>query len=96
MKRPKKSLGQNFLIDKNIINKILLSINPTKKNILEIGPGTGNLTNEIFKSNPSNLILIEKDKNLFFKLKKIYRKNIVEIINGDILDQNLEKIIKKK
>ena len=95
MKRPKKSLGQNFLIDKNIINKILLSINPTKKNILEIGPGTGNLTNEIFKSNPSNLILIEKDKNLFFKLKKIYRKNIVEIINGDILDQNLEKIIKK-
>tara|TARA_B100001989_G_C24358449_1_gene373262 strand:- start:485 stop:712 length:228 start_codon:yes stop_codon:yes gene_type:complete len=70
MKRPKKSLGQNFLIDKNIINKILLSINPAKKNILEIGPGTGNLTNEIFKNKPSNLILIEKDKNLFLKLKK--------------------------
>ena len=67
MNRPKKSLGQNFLIDKNIIDKIILSVNPKNKNIIEIGPGTGNLTKEIIKKNPSNLILIEKDKNLCLK-----------------------------
>ena len=70
MNRPKKSLGQNFLIDKNIIDKIILSVNPKNKNIIEIGPGTGNLTKEIIKKNPSNLILIEKDKNLCVELKK--------------------------
>ena len=58
----KKSLGQNLLIDKNIINKIL-SINSIKnKNVIEVGPGTGNLTFEIFKLAPKSLICIEKDK----------------------------------
>ena len=45
----KRSLGQNFLIDQNIINKIVNIINIKDKNILEIGPGTGNLTIELLK-----------------------------------------------
>ena len=49
--RPKKSLGQNFLIDKNIINIITeLGNISNKDNVLEIGPGTGNLTEHILLS----------------------------------------------
>ncbi len=49
MIKAKKSLGQNFLIDKNIIDKIVNIIQIEDQNILEIGPGTGNLTIEILK-----------------------------------------------
>ena len=49
MLNPKKSLGQNFLIDKNIIKKIVLLGKIKKSDVLEIGPGTGNLTNEILQ-----------------------------------------------
>ena len=49
MIKAKKSLGQNFLIDKNIIKKIIESGSIENKNILEIGPGTGNLTDAILK-----------------------------------------------
>ena len=59
---PKKSLGQNFLIDKNIINKIIKTTNIKNENILEIGPGTGNLTKEILNAKPRNFFDIEKDK----------------------------------
>ena len=71
---PKKSLGQNFLLNKEIIKKIV-EIAEIKKesNIIEIGPGTGNLTSEIIKSNYNNFIAIEKDKNLFLNLKKNMR-----------------------
>ena len=62
--KAKKSLGQNFLIDKNIINKIVSISKISNKDILEIGPGTGNLTEFILKENPRNLFLIEKDKIL--------------------------------
>tara|TARA_A100001011_G_scaffold400630_1_gene516970 strand:- start:10164 stop:10961 length:798 start_codon:yes stop_codon:yes gene_type:complete len=95
MKRPKKSLGQNFLIDKNIINKIILSVNPKNKNIIEIGPGTGNLTKEIIKKNPSSLVLIEKDENLCLELKKKFNKKKVQVLNDDILSLNLENLIKE-
>ena len=49
MIKAKKSLGQNFLIDKNIIEKIVNTTDIKNKNILEIGPGTGNLTSQIIK-----------------------------------------------
>ena len=71
MKFAKKSLGQNFLIDKNIINKIINLVNIKNRNIIEIGPGTGSLTNEILKKNPKNLLLIEKDKELVKRLKNL-------------------------
>ena len=82
---PKKSLGQNFLIDKDIIKEIV-KIGELKNNIpvIEIGPGTGNLTEEILKSNPRNLYAIEKDKLLFNDLKNKFKNNI-KLINKDVL-----------
>ena len=65
MKFFKKSLGQNFLIEKNIIKKIVNSVNIKNRNVLEIGPGKGSLTDEIIKKNPKTLILIEKDLKVF-------------------------------
>ena len=90
MIKAKKSLGQNFLIDKNIINKILNIIDIKNKNILEIGPGTGNLTLEILKKNPKKVILIEKDDVLVKFLIEKFSDN-VEIINKDVLkiDENI-------
>ena len=69
--RPKKSLGQNFLKDKNILNKIVSVGNLSKKDIvLEIGPGTGNLTEKIIEQNPKDIYVVEKDTNLSILLKK--------------------------
>ena len=61
MIKPKKSLGQNFLIDEDIIKKITSVVDIKDKNILEIGPGTGNLTSVILKNNPKKIFVIEKD-----------------------------------
>ena len=92
----KKSLGQNFLVDQNIIKKIVNSVNITNRNILEIGPGKGALTNEILKKNPKSLILVEKDYKIFEKLKEKYKDNKkVEVNNNDILELDLEKKLKK-
>ena len=82
---PKKSLGQNFLNDKEIINKIIECGNVLNTDIiLEIGPGTGRLTERILDKNPMKLIVVEKDKNLAKELKKKFNTKI-EIINDDIL-----------
>ena len=70
MIKAKKSLGQNFLIDQNIINKIINIIDIKNKSILEIGPGTGNLTLQILRKNPKKVIVVEKDINLANLLKK--------------------------
>jgi 16S rRNA (adenine1518-N6/adenine1519-N6)-dimethyltransferase len=94
LRYPKKSLGQNFLIDKNIVKKIISSTKIHNENILEIGPGFGTLTDEIIKKKPKKLILIEKDNELFNKLKIKY-SNInlnINIINQDILDFKFEEI----
>ena len=85
--RAKKSLGQNFLIDQNIINKIVNIVNIKDKNILEIGPGTGNLTLEILKRKPKKIILIEKDNNLVDLLQNKFNRS-VKIINEDVLKIN--------
>ena len=92
----KKSLGQNFLIDKNIIKKIINLVKLEKKNIIEIGAGHGALTDEILKKRPNFLNVIEKDISLYKKLKIKYSniKN-VRIYNDDILDFNLESVVKK-
>ncbi len=92
---PKKSLGQNYLIDKNVIKKIISSVTIKNKNIIEIGPGKGALTSEILNKKPRSLCLIEKDYNLYENLKRKYstKKNI-KIYNADILKFDLEKIAK--
>ena len=87
---PKKSLGQNFLLDRNLHKKIVSNINIKNKNIIEIGSGTGLLTNEIIKQNPKKLILLEKDNSLYEKLKLKYLDNkSIEIKNIDVLKGNL-------
>jgi len=86
---PKKSLGQNFLIDKNICKKIINLTDISKKEVIEIGPGTGQITDEIIKKKPKKLLLIEKDDDLFFLLKKKYSKyKYVEVVNNDAFNFN--------
>ena len=96
MIKPKKSLGQNFLIDNNIINKIIKLADIENNNIIEIGPGKGNLTKKIIEQKPKNLLLIEKDKILSDELNKKYvdLRNF-KIFNEDILKFDLEKNLKK-
>ena len=85
MIRPKKSLGQNFLIDNNIIKKIIDTVSIKDKNILEIGPGTGNLTKIILKRKPKKFLVVEKDEYLASTLRNKF-KDKIKIINKDILD----------
>ena len=90
----KKSLGQNLLIDKNILKKILSLTSFKNKNIIEIGAGTGNLSTEILKSTPQKLICIEKDKIFSKNLKTLFKNNKnLSVLNGDILKLNLKKLI---
>ena len=91
----KKSLGQNFLIDKNVINKITHLTEIKNKNIIEIGPGNGALTENLLNQNPKTLNLIEKDNFFAEKLKKYSSSKIVKIYNLDVLKFNIERIIKK-
>ena len=95
MIRAKKSLGQNFLIDKNIIDKIINIVPITNNEILEVGPGTGNLTKEILKNNPSKMYLVEKDSFLVEPLKEIISEK-VKIFNADILKFDENSISKNK
>ena len=90
MFRAKKSLGQNFLVDKNIIDKITNTVSIDGNEVLEVGPGTGNLTKEILKNNPSKMYLVEKDTFLAENLKEIIDGR-VKVFNEDILkfDENL-------
>ena len=95
--KAKKSLGQNFLVDQNIINKIIKIGNINKnKTVMEIGAGYGNLTKAIVRMEPNKILAVEKDKKLVSFLKKKFRdcKNI-KIINRDILnlieEKNLER-----
>ena len=97
MKFAKKSLGQNFLIDKNVIKKIINIVDIRNKNIIEIGPGTGALTEVILKNNPKSLMLIEKDNSLFKNLiLKFSHNNTLKLYNDDILNINIEKLIKEE
>tara|TARA_Y100001958_G_C21194347_1_gene521993 strand:- start:63 stop:839 length:777 start_codon:yes stop_codon:yes gene_type:complete len=83
--KPKKSLGQNFLIDEKILNQIVENGNIKKNDIvLEIGPGTGKLTEKIIKRKPQKFIVVEKDKLLSDQLKIKFGESL-EIINEDIL-----------
>ena len=96
MKFFKKSLGQNFLIDQNIIKKITSLVDIENKNVLEVGPGSGALTAEILKKNPKSLIVVEKDKSLAIKLKSKFKNKInFKLYNEDILRIDLKKIIRK-
>ena len=90
----KKSLGQNFLIDKNIISKISDSINTNEDDlIIEIGPGSGALTKELVKKT-SNLICFEIDQRLKEALS-IYESEKTTIVYNDFLKIKLSDYINK-
>tara|TARA_B100000963_G_C22539228_1_gene631399 strand:- start:215 stop:934 length:720 start_codon:yes stop_codon:yes gene_type:complete len=92
MLKAKKSLSQNFLIDKNISRKITNQTDISCKNILEIGPGYGILTDCILEKDPKNIFLIEKDINLKNFLNKKYKNNKrIKFIGEDILKVDLSE-----
>ena len=88
LQRAKKSLGQNFLIDNNIIKKIVEIGNINKNNtVMEIGAGYGNLTKTIASAGPKKIFAIEKDNKLVSLLKKKFKNNNnIKIIDRDILN----------
>ncbi len=95
MIKAKKSLGQNFLIDNKILEIIVNTIDIKNKTVLEIGPGTGNLTNYIFKKKPKKVLAIEKDSKLAEDLRSKYLDNL-QIINDDILNINESDLFQEK
>tara|TARA_B100000963_G_scaffold344933_1_gene348289 strand:- start:688 stop:1479 length:792 start_codon:yes stop_codon:yes gene_type:complete len=93
--KAKKSLGQNFLIDQNIIDKIINTVEVKDKTILEVGPGTGNLTSSILEKKPKKIFVIEKDSYLSSLLKKKFQDKLI-IFNHDILKFNENLICDEK
>tara|TARA_B100001250_G_C19783264_1_gene782908 strand:+ start:799 stop:1584 length:786 start_codon:yes stop_codon:yes gene_type:complete len=93
--KAKKSLGQNFLTDQNILENMVNLIKIKNKNVLEVGPGTGNLTSFILKKNPKKILAIEKDKDLASNLEYKF-KNKLTVINDDILNIDENKIFNEK
>ena len=85
--KAKKSLGQNFLIDKNIIDKITDIVTINNKTILEVGPGMGHLTESLIKKIQKKFYVVEKDNELVLFLQKKFH-NSLNIINDDILNIN--------
>ncbi len=95
MIRAKKSLGQNFLVDRNILEKIVNVVQIKHKTILEVGPGTGNLTSFILKKKPKEIFVVEKDENLANHLKETFKDQLI-IINDDILKIDESSLFKSK
>jgi len=93
--KAKKSLGQNFLIDREVLEKIVSITDITNKEVLEIGPGSGNLTTYILKKKPKKLYVVEKDDDLAILLKEKFDTEI-EIINDDILKVSESTISEQK
>tara|TARA_S200000501_G_C20808262_1_gene737208 strand:+ start:386 stop:1177 length:792 start_codon:yes stop_codon:yes gene_type:complete len=90
--KPKKSLGQNFLKNYEVIKKIIScgALNEDE-NIIEVGPGTGNLTEKLILYKPKNFFLVEKDNKLCDLLKEKFN-NSITIINEDILNFELNSL----
>lgn len=91
MVQPKKHLGQHFLKDQNIARKIVSSLSPETKNLLEIGPGTGILTQILLNSDIENYFVIEIDKESITHLQSLFPDFTENIIQGDFLKFNPEK-----
>jgi len=93
-RRPLKASGQNFLVDGNVINKIISSadVHP-EDNVLEIGPGRGALT-EILAEKAGRLVLVEFDHALAGSLKRRYADDSrVTVIDGDVLEVDLAELL---
>ena len=89
-----KSLGQNFLFDLNLTDKIVKNSEPICPTVIEIGPGPGGLTRSILKKKPNVLYTIDKDKQsekMLTEIKKIYKDNLI-IITDDALHYPIWKL----
>ena len=95
MIKAKKSLGQNFLTDRNILENVVNTVPIKGKTILEIGPGTGNLTSFILKNNPKKVFVVEKDNDLAENLNVNFKDQLT-IINDDILNINENLLFEDK
>ena len=95
MIKAKKSLGQNFLTDRNVLEKIVNVTKIENKTILEVGPGTGNLTSFILKNNPKKVFVIEKDNDLAENLNKNFKDQLT-VINDDVLNIDETLLFKEK
>mgnify|MGYP001215502884 CR=1 FL=1 len=95
MIKAKKSLGQNFLKDKNILEKIVNVAPIDNRIVMEVGPGTGNLTTYILNKNPKKVYAVEKDNNLAEILTNKFKEKLT-IINKDILEINETKLFDEK
>ena len=95
MIKAKKSLGQNFLTDKYILDKIANVTQIKDQTVLEVGPGTGNLTSFILKNKPKKLYVVEKDESLVSVLNEKFGNKII-IINKDILKFDEKNLTKNK
>ena len=93
--KAKKSLGQNFLTDISVLEKIVNVAQINKKNILEIGPGTGNLTSFILNERPNKFFVIEKDESLAEILKDKFKDKII-VLNDDILKIDETSLLNEK
>ena len=93
--KAKESLGQNFLIDREVLETIVSISDIANKEVLEIGPGSGNLTTYILKQKPKKLYVVEKDDDLAILLKEKFDTEI-EIINDDILKVSENNISEQK
>ncbi len=90
---PKKSLGQNFLINPRILDKIISAAEISKNDlILEVGPGTGNLTEKLAEK-AGRVIAIEKDRRLIELLREKFKNTNVEIVESDVLKLGIETLI---
>jgi 16S rRNA (adenine1518-N6/adenine1519-N6)-dimethyltransferase len=85
--KAKKSLGQNFLTDRKVLENIVNTAVIKDKTILEVGPGTGNLTSFIIKNKPKKIFVIEKDDDLAKNLTETFKDQLT-VINDDILNVN--------
>ena len=92
---PKRSLGQNFLIDDKVLNKIIDIGDINFENVvIEVGPGKGALTDKIFEKKPKKLTVIEKDQRLFKFLSKKFGSEI-DIINSDMMKISYEDYLQE-
>lgn len=89
-----KSLGQNFLIDENVVESIVNSANITKEDlVIEIGPGLGTLTKELLKK-AGKVICIELDEKMIKILQDRFEN--LEVINNDVLKVDLNSLINEE
>ncbi len=90
--KPKKQLGQHFLNDKNIASKIVDALDDTTTDLLEIGPGTGVLTDFIIKKDIPGFKIIEIDRESVAFLNEAYPNLKEQLISGDFLKMDLGEV----